>query len=80
MGENDTIVIAGYTDGDWAEGSAGGEDFAAVKIANDGTTLWRWQVGKRSRQSGSWGAFLQHSMMLMLPASPFSSMGSLRDN
>lgn len=81
VGEDDTIVVAGHTDGNWAEGSAGGHGFAAMKIDNDGTILWRWQVGKRSRQSGSSRAFLQHSVMLMLPASSlFSSIVSMRGN
>lgn len=46
VGEDDTIIISGYTDGDWEGENAGGYDFAAMKLAGDGTVLWRWQVGQ----------------------------------
>lgn len=36
--------MAGHTAGDWDEVNAGEEDFAAVKLDQDGLELWRWQV------------------------------------
>lgn len=45
LGKDGSMVLAGYTFGDWAAGNAGEEDFAAVKLDSDGVELWRWQVG-----------------------------------
>lgn len=43
--DNGSFVLAGYTTGVWSgEASAGGEDFAAVKLDADGVEVWRWQV------------------------------------
>ena len=40
-----SVVLAGYSEGDWAEANAGGSDLAAVKLdAAVGTEIWRWQV------------------------------------
>lgn len=44
-----TILLAGYTSGDWDGLNAGGtlgspRDFAAVMLAANGTELWRYQV------------------------------------
>ncbi|CAN0451410.1 unnamed protein product, partial [Laminaria digitata] len=45
IGEDDIIVAAGSTDGNWnGTNVGGGTQFAAVKIDSDGTELWRWQV------------------------------------
>ena len=47
--ESTTIVLAGFTRGDWSgTGSSGsgssGSDFAALGLSADGVELWRWQV------------------------------------
>lgn len=39
-----TIVLGGYTEGDWAGTNAGGHDFAIVALDDDGEEIWRWQV------------------------------------
>lgn len=44
MGLDGSVVLAGYTAGDWAAENQGGNDFAAVKLDADGTLLWQWQV------------------------------------
>lgn len=44
MGLDGSVVLAGYTGGDWASPNAGGNDFAAVKLDADGMLLWQWQV------------------------------------
>lgn len=51
--ESTTIVLAGFTRGDWSgtgssdigSGSgSSGSDFAALGLSADGVELWRWQV------------------------------------
>lgn len=42
-----SIVLAGYTTGDWDGAAAGITDFAAVAVDEDGEELWRWQVRLR---------------------------------
>lgn len=44
---DDSVVITGYTEGDWAQTNAGGSDFCAVRLSADGTEVWRWQVRTR---------------------------------
>lgn len=39
-----SVVLAGYTEGDWSESNQGGKDFAAVKLGVSGLEEWRWQV------------------------------------
>lgn len=39
-----SIVMAGETEGDWAEENPYDVVLAAVKLAANGTELWRWQV------------------------------------
>lgn len=40
------IVLAGYTYGDWNGTNAGDSAFFALKLSSDdGSVLWRWQVG-----------------------------------
>lgn len=39
-----SIILAGYTDGDWDGEVVGLSDFAAVALDEDGVELWRWQV------------------------------------
>lgn len=36
--------MAGVTYGSFEEASDGDSDFVAVKIDNNGTVLWQWQV------------------------------------
>lgn len=44
---DESVVVVGHTRGDWSEAGvhAGAEDFAALKLAANGTLLWKWQVG-----------------------------------
>lgn len=46
MGSDGCSVLAGFTVGNWngTEDIVDGQDFAAVKLAFDGSVLWRWQV------------------------------------
>lgn len=40
-----SVVLAGYTHGEWSGELTGEEsDFAAVKLDANGTEVWRWQV------------------------------------
>lgn len=39
-----SIVLAGWTDGDWFGERTGFADAAAVALDEDGVELWRWQV------------------------------------
>lgn len=43
-----SILLAGYTAGDWDGVNAGGWDFAMVALTADGQEeLWRWQASLR---------------------------------
>lgn len=42
--EDDTVVLAGYTEGSLGGENAGETDCAVVKLDVDGGVLWRWQV------------------------------------
>lgn len=43
--DDGSVVLAGYSEGDWAEANAGGSDLLAVKLnIAVGTETWRWQV------------------------------------
>lgn len=44
---DDSVVISGYSEGDWAQTNAGGSDFCAARLGADGTEIWRWQVRTR---------------------------------
>ena len=47
VGEDGSVVLAGYSYGNWSGASAGdtrNADFVAVKLDVDGKELWRWQV------------------------------------
>lgn len=45
MTNDGCFVLAGHTEGVFSgEASAGGEDFAAVKLDAEGQEVWRWQV------------------------------------
>lgn len=39
-----SVVLAGTTDGDYAETNAGAQDFAVVKLTEEGVLDWTWQV------------------------------------
>ncbi|CAM9897040.1 unnamed protein product, partial [Ectocarpus sp. 8 AP-2014] len=43
--EDDTVVLAGYTEGSLGGDNAGETDCAVVKLDADGGVLWRWQGG-----------------------------------
>lgn len=44
-GEDDSMVLAGSTRGNWSGTNLGGAwDLAAVKLDSEGEELWRWQV------------------------------------
>lgn len=44
VGDDGSIVLSGYTEGDWNGLNAGEADFSAVKLDSNGAELWRWQV------------------------------------
>ena len=46
VGNDGSVVVAGYTAGSWACANLGEVDFAAVKLDKDGKELWRWQVSR----------------------------------
>lgn len=59
VGDDDSVVLAGHTEGEWSTTSAGYFDFAAVKVDADGEEVWRWQVSARGvadarHPFGSW--------------------------
>jgi len=39
-----SVVLAGYSEGNWYGTNNGGWDFTALELDPDGTVLWRWQV------------------------------------
>lgn len=41
-----SILLAGYTAGDWDGISAGGYDCIMVALSAEGEELWRWQVNR----------------------------------
>lgn len=43
-GPNGSSILAGYTEENWAEISAGGYDFAALSLDAAGIALWSYQV------------------------------------
>lgn len=47
IGNDGSVVMAGYTEGNWSTtnaGDLGTRDFAAAKIDADGVLIWKWQV------------------------------------
>lgn len=44
VGNDDSVVLAGYSSGNWSGILVGRADFAAVRLDADGNELWRWQV------------------------------------
>ena len=43
-GDDGSVVLAGWTFGDWCRTSLGFADFAAIKLDANGSVIWRWQV------------------------------------
>lgn len=57
-----SAVLAGFTGGDWrASSHIGYLDFAAVKLAFNGSVIWKWQVyhGRVGRWVGRWELILR---------------------
>ena len=44
MGPDGSFVLAAKTFGDWSITNQGEDDFAIVKLDNNGSLLWKWQV------------------------------------
>lgn len=44
VAEIGSVVLVGYTSGNWSETNKGEFDFAACKLDADGNLLWKWQV------------------------------------
>ena len=44
MADDGSVVVAGYTWGDWDGVNAGGYDFVAIKLDAAGEEVWVWQV------------------------------------
>lgn len=42
--DDNSVILAGITQGDWDGELIGGEDFAVVKLSSLGVEEWRWQV------------------------------------
>lgn len=43
-GADGSVVLAGYTLGNWNATNEGDMDYAVVKLDSEGHVLWRWQV------------------------------------
>ena len=41
---DDSVVLTGYSSGDWSGTSSAWDDCVAVKLDANGNELWRWQV------------------------------------
>lgn len=48
-GDDGSYVLAGWTNGTWAELSDDSFDVAAIKLDADGAEIWRYQVLTNSR-------------------------------
>ena len=44
MADDGSVVVGGYTEGDWSGANAGYTDFIAVKLDAAGEEVWVWQV------------------------------------
>ena len=44
MGDDGSVVVVGYTYGDWSITNLGSSDCAAMKLYANGTLGWTWQV------------------------------------
>lgn len=43
-GLDNTMILGGYTFGNWTVTNQGGEDFSAAKLDSDGEQMWQYQV------------------------------------
>lgn len=43
-GEDNSVILAGSSRGNWSGVNLGEMDFIAVKLDSDGKEVWRWQV------------------------------------
>ncbi|CAM9807714.1 unnamed protein product, partial [Ascophyllum nodosum] len=50
MGGDGSVVLAGYTCGNWITTQVGACDVAVAKLDLNGTLLWTWQVTNVSRR------------------------------
>ena len=48
MADDGSVIVAGYTEGDWGEVNAGSNDFVAVKLDVAGEQVCVWQVRSRT--------------------------------
>ena len=48
MADDGSVIMAGYTYGDWDGVNAGSADFVAVKLDAAGEEVWVWQVRSRT--------------------------------
>ena len=63
MGGDGSVVLAGYTCGNWITTQVGACDVAVAKLDLNGTLLWTWQVTNVSRR------FKEFPLILRLKAS-----------
>lgn len=59
IADDGSILLAGYTTGDWDGENAGLQDFAAVKLDSYSNESWRWQVSPR----GAGGRYKSQSVL-----------------
>ena len=59
----ESVIIAGYTRGDWGSINSGYEDFVAVKLDAAGEYDWIWQVRSCSRRDVLWYASVQTKLI-----------------
>lgn len=53
--EGESVVMAGYTSGNFSGVNAGSDDFVAIKLnLTDGSEVWRWQVRGCLQVPGGW--------------------------
>lgn len=48
IAQDGSIVLAGWTDGDFYGANAGSTDFFAVKLNPEMEEIWRWQASNRA--------------------------------
>lgn len=46
--DDNSVLLAGYTEGDWDGDNSGGRDFAVTKLSASGVVEWNWQVIKET--------------------------------
>ncbi|CAN0435097.1 unnamed protein product, partial [Ascophyllum nodosum] len=66
LGDNDSVILAGQTFGDWEGEWLGGRDFAAVKLGNNLTEIWRWQGGTEEDDSFSGGGVGDNGSVILV--------------